>query len=202
MTLGRVAPVRLPRRSSVDALVLAGGRSRRFGSDKRLARLGRDELVRNAVRRVRQAVDGRVFVATGRRRERLPGTASTIVVADRPAGKGPLGGIAAALELAAVGVVVLACDVPRVRPATLRRLAAVGRRLDRPVAVRGGRGWEPLVAYYPAWMLNHVRAAIRAGALAPHRLLDACAAVALAASPQELGNVNTTADLAAMSGER
>jgi molybdopterin-guanine dinucleotide biosynthesis protein A len=180
----------------IDGLVLAGGRSQRFGSDKRLARVGGQELVRRAVSKVLRAVSGTVFVATGTRAERLPGTARAIVIRDAPPNRGPLGGIAAGLERTTVGIVVLACDLPFVRPQTLHAVAASGRRAGRPAAVRRLAGWEPLVAYYPRSVLKDVRAAIHQGALAPHRLLEKLGAVPVAANDdEEFRNINTTADL-------
>lgn len=186
----------------LDGLVLAGGRSTRFGSDKRLALFGDEELIRRAVRRLATLATGTVFVATGPRRERLPGTAGAVVIADAPAGRGPLGGIAAGLERSSHGLLVLGCDLPLVSLATLSRVASAGRATDRPAAVRSARGWEPLVAYWPRRVYKQVRAAIDAGRLAPHALLDALAAVAVAGvRPAELSNVNTRDDLARAAAE-
>ena len=179
----------------IDAVVLAGGRSTRFGSDKRLALFGREELVRRAVGKVSGLVNGTVFVATGPRREHLPGTGRAVVIADSPPGRGPLGGIAAALERSANGVLVLGCDLPLVSAATLRRVVLAAAAADNAAAVRSRTGWEPLVAYWPRRVYRLVRAAIAAGRLAPHALLDSLGAVAVAGvRPLELINVNTPAD--------
>jgi molybdopterin-guanine dinucleotide biosynthesis protein A len=179
----------------LDGLVVAGGRSRRFGADKRLAVVGGEEMIRRAVRTLRAVVGGTVFVATGAKRERLPGTARAVVVVDEPSGRGPLGGIAAALRRSRIGVVVLGCDLPFVRPATLARVAAAGLAAHRPAAVRSARGWEPLVAYWPVPVYKHVRAALEQGALAPHELLDRLGAVAVTGiAAGELHNVNTRED--------
>jgi len=183
-----------------DGLLLAGGRSRRFGEDKRRVVFEGEPLSARAMRKLAQVVGtGTIFVATGAVRERLPGTAGAVIVADEPPGKGPLGGIVAALARSRVGVLVLACDVPRVRAATLTRVAAVGARLDRPAAVCTSRGWEPLVAYYPSRVFNHVRAAISGGMLAPHVLLDRLDAIPVrVADRSELANINRPGDLAAL----
>jgi molybdopterin-guanine dinucleotide biosynthesis protein A len=180
----------------LDGLVLAGGRSSRFGSDKRLALFEGEELVRRAIRTLGSVVSGTLFVATGRRRERLPGSARAVVLIDVPPGRGPLGGIAAALERSAHGLIVLGCDLPLVTPATLLRLARSGQAASRPAAVLAGNGWEPLVAYWPRGVYKHVRAALSAGRLAPHALLDALGTVPVCGvRPGELHNLNTTADL-------
>jgi molybdopterin-guanine dinucleotide biosynthesis protein A len=183
--------------SGVDGLVLAGGMSRRFGADKRVAILDGQELVRIAIRKMRAGLPGcRIWVGTGRVRERLPGMGDAQPLVDLVVGRGPLGAIAAALRQARWGVVVLACDVPLLRPATLARVAAAGAGLRRPAAVRTARGWEPLVAYYPKAVSNLVEAALSHGRAAPHMLLDRTSAVAVRVSDlTELANVNTLGDL-------
>lgn len=70
--------------------VLAGGQSRRFGSDKALAQLAGRTLLEQAVERLGGLCDAVVVVG----RENAPAR----VLADWPApGMGPLGGLAAAL---------------------------------------------------------------------------------------------------------
>lgn len=192
-----VAPIRF------DGLLLAGGRSIRFGSDKRLASLRGEALVVHAARALRAAVcGGTVYLATGVARRPLPGTFAMSVLGDERPLKGPLGALAAALARARTGIVVLACDTPLVRSHTLVQLAALGLRRDRPAAVRSVRGWEPLVAYYPKWVLNDVRAALDQGQLAPHRMLERLPTVALwLTGGCQLANVNRPGDLVAL-GER
>ncbi len=180
----------------IDGVLLAGGRSRRFGADKRLAAYRDSVLFEHALRRLRGAVSGNVFVASGSRRERLPGAARHSIVADAIPGRGPLGGIVAGLRKARRGVLVLACDVPVVAVDTLRALVRMGDRLDRPVVPRSGAGWEPLIAYYPAWALTVLEAALREGQLAPHRVLDRLGCVAATGiGMEQLRNVNRPADL-------
>jgi molybdopterin-guanine dinucleotide biosynthesis protein A len=155
-------------------------------------------MVRRAVSTVRCAVNGTVYVATGARPQRLPGTAGAVCIADWPPGRGPLGGIAAALARThAAGVLVLGCDLPLVGRATLLRVAAAGLASGRAAAVRSARGWEPLVAYWPRAVYKQVRNALWSGAWAPYALLDRLGALSVTGvDPRELVNVNTRADLA------
>ncbi|WP_353227706.1 molybdenum cofactor guanylyltransferase [Novosphingobium sp.] len=75
-------------------VVLAGGQSRRFGSDKALALIGGRTLLDRAVATLERQCDA--VVVAGR------DDAPVAVVADRPqAGMGPLGGLNAALHHAA-----------------------------------------------------------------------------------------------------
>lgn len=96
-----------PARSGV---VLAGGRSRRMGTDKAvLVHEGR-RLVDRAVGALSAACDDLV-VASGRRR--LPGLEGITQVGDTPADVGPIGGLSAALAAAEHDLAfVLAVDLP------------------------------------------------------------------------------------------
>lgn len=180
----------------VDGIVLAGGRSSRFGSDKRTAEFDGEQMIDSACRRVAAAIDGRLITVTGRRAEPLVGTWRGIVCADEIPDCGPLGGLAAGLVHSEFGAVVLAVDCPRVTVSTLEQLAAIGRRTGRVAAVKLGRRWEPLVAFYPRSVLNDVRAALSEGKRAPHRLLEQWRAIAVeTVDPSELVNINTREDL-------
>ncbi len=117
--------------------VLAGGRSRRFGSDKALALLAGKPLIAHVLDRLRPQVDAVVVVGRGYAGEgSLP---------DRPAaGLGPLGGLAAALAHAAVNgfdsVLTSGCDLPDL-PLDLRE------QLGLAPAVAAG---QPLLGLWPA----------------------------------------------------
>jgi molybdenum cofactor guanylyltransferase len=109
----------------VGAVVLAGGRSSRFGSDKLAADFDGRPLLRHAIDGVR-AIAGVVVVVVA------PGAAPPLpdgvrVAHDARPFDGPLAGLAAGL--AAIGpdverVVVVGGDMPRLVPAVLRRLVA------------------------------------------------------------------------------
>lgn len=109
----------------IGAVVLAGGRSTRFGSDKLAAELDGRPLLRHAIDGVR-TVAGEVVVVVA------PGAAPPLpdgvrVAYDARPFDGPLAGLAAGL--AAIGpdverVVVVGGDMPRLVPAVLRRLVA------------------------------------------------------------------------------
>ncbi len=160
--------------------VLAGGRSRRFGTEK-----------------ARAVVEGLPLVA--RIARRLVGrVASVTVVADR-AGKfadlglrtiadpieaqGPIGGLLGALQDAGCGpVFVVSCDWVSFEPRWFDRLRAAMRPGDAAVAFRGRR-WEPTLALWDAALAPEVRRAIGRGERALFRLLDRIGARALPLPP-------------------
>lgn len=166
---------------SVLGAVLAGGASRRFGSDKAAAEWRDKPLIEHVIARLRPQVYALVVVGRDH-----PGEVS---LPDRPApGLGPLGGLCAALHHAAANgfdaVVTSGCDLPEL-PLDLREQLGAG-----PAFVIG----QPLLALWPSTL---------AGVLDLH--LDASAdrslrrwVVLTAARGVDLGpirNVNRPADL-------
>ena len=151
--------------SEILGVVLAGGRSMRYGSDKAFADLGGSSLARRAVR-VLEMVAGRVVLVANDLERHTP--AGLPVRPDLISGIGPLGGLHTAVAWAAEeglrGVVVLATDMPFV-PASL--LKALTGELDPGVAAvpasRGPRGFEPLCAAYDVHCLPAIEAAIERG---------------------------------------
>jgi molybdopterin-guanine dinucleotide biosynthesis protein A len=106
--------VRPGRRGGVSAIVLAGGRARRFGSDKLRADLAGRPLVEHAIAGV-AAVATDIVVVVGAGDERMPpaGPITIRTVTDREAGGGPLVGLVAGLEAAAEPIaLVVAGDMP------------------------------------------------------------------------------------------
>jgi len=152
-------------RSEILGVVLAGGRSQRYGSDKAFADLGGTSLVQRAARTLLPLADHVVVVANDLERHALEGLP---VRPDLVSGIGPLGGLHTAVAWAAEeslrGVIVLATDMPFVPTPLLRDLAG---RLDREVAVvpasHGPRGFEPLCAAYDVGCLAAIEAAVERG---------------------------------------
>ena len=103
--------------------VLAGGRSRRFGSDKALADLDGRPLIEHAVLALRNIVDSVVICG---RESPIAGVPS---IADWPAPDlGPLGGLCGALRHAAgsghAAVISIGCDTPILPTGLLAKLGA------------------------------------------------------------------------------
>jgi len=137
----------MTKKSGLAAGILAGGRATRFdGVNKGTLVVGSATIVDRQLDALREVSDD-VFVighddpawaARGLR-----------VIADEMPGAGPLGGIYTAIVHSPTErTLVVACDMPFVSPAFLRRLAAVEHADADVVIARHARGYEPLCAIY------------------------------------------------------
>jgi molybdenum cofactor guanylyltransferase len=166
----------------VSGAIVAGGRSRRLGSDKRLLRVDGRTLLARTVDTLRPLVaDLHVIIATGDDREVVaealgPGaTAITVHVDGRP-GAGPAAGLEVALEVAQHELVlVVATDHPALQPMVLALLVERARTTGAlAVALGGTYGGEPLLAVYRTASLATVRERLDAGV---RRLQDVLSAL-------------------------
>ncbi|HEY0520095.1 MAG TPA: molybdenum cofactor guanylyltransferase [Ilumatobacteraceae bacterium] len=170
--------------------VLCGGLSRRMGTDKAtmdfdgiaMARRVADALIAAGCRPV-VAVGGDSVALTGLGLE---------FVADRFPGEGPLGGILTAAELGSP-VLVVACDLPRLRADTIRSLVEALGDHDAAIAHTGKP--EPLCGVWSSRGAALLRTQFDAGERAVHRALEHCDVAWVAADPGQLRNVNSPADL-------
>ena len=186
----------------IAAAILAGGEARRFGGrDKsRLVVDGRTIIVRQL--EVLQQVADEIFVV-GPRDSRFADV-DVAVYPDLVAGCGALGGLHTALEVSAAGrVLVVACDLPFLDAAVLRRLCELAVGHDA-AWVRGPRGPEPLIACYQRDVRTVVadrlsRQLLKAADLADVlriAWLEADELRALGANERILANLNTPDDYA------
>jgi len=131
------------------AALIAGGASSRMGCDKALLPVVWHEQPVPLWRRqlsVLESLHPDELILSGPSRVDMP--SSLVVLADRIASKGPLGGIAACLgHIKSNWLVVVAVDLPRIDADFFREL--LRQRQDTGVVpVRNGR-FEPLAAVYP-----------------------------------------------------
>ena len=144
------------------AVILAGGRARRFGGrPKALLPLGDRRIIDRQIA-VLGTVADRVAIVTNDL-ERY-GALGVPIWADLVPGAGPLGGIYTALVRAAARTLVVAGDMPFLTPAFLRHLDQVGQDADVTVA-RTADGFHPLCASYGEACVDVIRQRLERGAL-------------------------------------
>lgn len=184
--------------SEIVGVVLAGGRSSRFGSDKTEAELEGESLVRRAATRL-SSVTRRVLVADGGRGLLLEYPS----IPDGP-GEGPAAGIlGAAKSSPGATILALACDLPLVPECLLDAL--VRSEPEDWVVPRWEGGLEPLCALYRPAALEALASNVAREIFAPHRLISHPAlrirfldgeALAAHGPPEEIfSNVNRPEDL-------
>jgi molybdenum cofactor guanylyltransferase len=161
----------------IEICILAGGLSSRMGRDKAALRLGSRTLLGHA--RANAAALG------------LP---VRVLKKDLVSRCGPLGGIYSALTTShRRGVLFLACDMPFVSPAILRRLIAKFDGKTAVVAVARGRPGFPLIL--PRSMLGRVQRLIARRNLSLRNLAVASSARLVRVPARAAFNVNTPEDL-------
>jgi molybdopterin-guanine dinucleotide biosynthesis protein A len=155
----------------LTGLLLAGGGSRRMGSDKTSPDflVGGEPLAARALRALDEVCD-EVIVASGDGiRMAWLGLPQ---VADALPDSGPLGGLVAGLDAAThPHVAVVAADMPFASPAVLRLLASLVGGHDAAVPV-SPRGTEPLHALYARGTLASFEEALRDGRLSVRVALE------------------------------
>jgi FdhD protein len=186
-----------------DAVLLAGGRSSRFGSDKAFLDWRGQPLYVAQLRKLASLGPGKLWLST-RPDQPFPGYLEGVArLVDEEADLGPLGGLRTALAASdAPWLLVLAVDLPKMEPSYLSDLLAGGAG----AVPRTPRGWEPLAALYPREsLLGLVDEFLAAGHRRLQDLVDEAAARGWigpvpVADPEAalFANLNTPDDLAAI----
>lgn len=149
-----------PLDESVTGVILAGGRSSRFGTNKALSIFRGERLIERLVRSLR-SVTGELMIITNSPDEYafldLP------MVSDLIKDCGPLAGIYTALKTATTPLsLCIACDMPFAQPAFMRYLVTRASEADvvTPVSKQGD---EPLCAVYRDTCVPLIETRLQAG---------------------------------------
>lgn len=138
----------MPHTKKISIAILAGGRSRRMGTDKAmLSADGKPMLERMA--QAAQETRRPVMVVGRPRPDSWPLSGITFMTDPTP-DLGPIGGLQAALRHARGPVMLLACDMPRLTSTAINWLlrTAEERTLEHGLIVRNGDQLEPLFSVY------------------------------------------------------
>lgn len=173
-------------------VVLVGGQSRRFGSDKAFATYAGRTLLAHVVEALAVQTDAVILCGP-------PGAALAAlglpIVADRPGrGLGPLGGLNAALHAASSrgfdAVLTAGCDTPQLPRDLAARLAAG----VLPAVLAD----LPIIGLWPASLGNRLDQHLAETADRSMRHWVRVAGAAMLTLDAPLANINTPADLAAL----
>ena len=184
---------------SVWGLVLAGGKSRRMGSDKALLVQDGETQLSRAVGLLAEHVD-RVFVSTRADQGGDPERKKFEQIVDRYEDMGPVAGILSAMDSNnEVSWLVLACDLPNIDHAT------IGYLLEQCSAEHPVTAYksilddlpEPLCAIYRPDSRALILDFVNKGIICPRKMLiDSDTRLLAQPNPGALHNINSPEDLA------
>jgi molybdopterin-guanine dinucleotide biosynthesis protein A len=207
----------------MTVIVLAGGRGRRMNADKARLPVPGGTLLEHVLRQVVPLfdeallsispgqeidlgeTDGAKASGRGRRRAGSDASARTAkkdqgprlrIVRDEAPGQGPMAGILAGLKAAHNNTcAVVACDIPDVDAALLRRLALAAAEAEIAVPVTLKGDFEPLFAIYRESVVPKIERLLRAGERSLIPLFGLCRTARLPlGGPDRLRNLNTRRD--------
>ncbi|MBD0023498.1 MULTISPECIES: molybdenum cofactor guanylyltransferase [Gordonia] len=191
----------------IAGLVLAGGRSRRMGTDKASLQWPDDTaepMLARIVRTVAERCD-RVYVVAAQESSAyrlLHGTGGpeAVWVTDEEPGTGPLGGLAAGLAAAAADGFglgfVCATDMPLIGPGLIDELARGATPSTQAVIAHDARRDHPMAAIYRTSSAPVVADLVAGGERRMLAVLDALETRRVPVSePEWLTNVNAPEDL-------
>ena len=182
----------------VWGIVLAGGKSRRMGSDKALLRQDGKTQLSRAVELLDEHVE-RVYVSTRPDQAQDTERARFEQVLDRYEDIGPVAGILSAMDLNAdVSWLVLACDLPHADHDTISHLLRNRSETQPFTAYRSVRDGlpEPLCAIYRPGARAIVERFVADGIVCPRKMLINSDTLLLTQpKPGALHNINSPDDL-------
>lgn len=186
--------------NDVCAVILAGGKSSRMGSNKALLDIGGKPLIRLLIDRIRPVTD-RILISSSD--SRSYGFLDFPVVPDQFEGHGPLAGFhAAMLRNVSSLYIMLACDLPNLKTPFLRQLVSMAKGYDAAIPRTRDGLPHPLCAVYRRTCFPSVERALQRGA---NKVIEIFLNDSLAIrwvdpdegrfSDSDLANVNTPEDL-------
>ena len=187
----------------VTGVLLAGGKSRRMGRDKRFLSIGGETLYVRSLSVLRSIFE-RVLIVIAQ--DSHPIEADVPVLRDVVAECGSLGGLYTGLKQAgSEWVFAVACDMPFLDPATIRRFIELKGEAD-VVMAKLPNGFHPMHALYHRNCLPIMERLMQAKDLKIQRLADHPSLRVRVVTPEELDsldpdgrsfyNINTPDDLA------
>ena len=152
---------------SVAAYILSGGESKRMGVEKGLVSYKNKPMIQWVIEAVQPITEDIVIVTNSEKYEHL----GYRTIADEKKKKGPLGGIATALNHSTQGLnLILSCDIPEIRTATLKKLLENSK--TQVTICKQNNRLHPLVGSYHKSCLHTIHEQLDTNQLAVMSALD------------------------------
>jgi molybdopterin-guanine dinucleotide biosynthesis protein A len=156
-------------RQQATAIVMAGGESKRMGTDKGLLSLRGRPIIESICEQLRDCFDE--ILISANQADKF-GFLGLKVVPDKTPEQGPLMGIASALEVSSNELnFVIACDMPKVDLNLANRMLneAKDKQADVVIPLTGRDRFEPLFGIYSKRALEAMHKALSSGR---HKIVD------------------------------
>lgn len=139
------------------SIVLAGGKSLRFGRNKALETICGKSLIECVVQRLKP-ITSQILIVTSKELVDLPVAGKTEILTDVYPNKGPLGGIYTGLLAAKSSrSIVVACDMPFLNIKLLSYMVKLSRGVDAVIPRLGEELLQPLHAVYSKNCLSSIK---------------------------------------------
>jgi molybdenum cofactor guanylyltransferase len=149
--------------AEATAIILAGGKSRRMGTDKAMLTVGGRPMIERVSKQLRGFFDE--ILVSSDDVDKF-GFLGFNVIKDRVSGQGPLMGIASALQASANDLnFIVACDIPDIDLALVHRMLdeAIKGKFEIVVPAVGDGKYEPLFAVYRKSTLKAINDVLASG---------------------------------------
>jgi len=178
---------------SATAIILAGGKSSRMGTDKGMLSINDQTMLEHICKQLRGTFSQILISAGDAEKYSFAGFE---VVRDKISSQGPLMGIASALEASANEInFVVACDIPHIEMDCVRKMLTEARGADIVVPTTGDKKYEPLFAIYRKSALDAIKRTLRKGERKISEVFDKCEVKYIDLGKADwLININTLAE--------
>ena len=156
----------------LTSIVLAGGKSLRFGRNKALEAICGKSLIECVIQRLKP-LTGQILIVTSKELTDLPAAGKAEILTDVYPNKGPLGGIYTGLLAAKSSrSIVVACDMPFLNAELLSYMVKLSRSVDAVIPRLGEGILQPLHAIYSQNCLSGIKTHLEQNQLQISSFLD------------------------------
>ena len=174
------------------AIIMAGGDSSRMGMDKSVLAINGKPIVEIIAEQLRTSFSQTLISANDAEKFAFLGLQ---IVPDRIQGQGPLMGIASALEASANEVnFVVACDIPHIDLAYVRKMLSRAKGADIVIPRSRDKEYEPLFAVYNKSALEAINEVLRTGGRKISDVFTRCKVRYIELKADSFANLNTRAE--------
>lgn len=183
----------------LTGIVLAGGKSSRFGKDKAMANFGESTFLENAIR-ILTPITSDIIISSNHSRHKDFGFP---VIEDEVKNIGPLGGILSALKASATDCnIILSVDMPLMNSSYIRYLHEKSKKACITVGSDSNENSHPTCGIYHKLILPYIEANIIKEKYSLHHLIKTTPHCQIISAPTKaffysdeiFHNINTISD--------